>query len=165
MAVRPEEFIAGMRQLAAGVSLITTAQEGRRAGLTATAVCSVSAAPPQLLACVNRSAEAHDLIRAAGLFAVNVLASHQRPLAERFSGVLGLRGSERFDIGTWTGLATGAPVLDPCLAAFDCVLTEAVSASTHTVFIGRVEAVRTRPDLSPLLYVEGDYRLPSALTG
>jgi flavin reductase (DIM6/NTAB) family NADH-FMN oxidoreductase RutF len=165
MAARPEEFIAGMRQLAAGVSVITTAHRGRRAGLTATAVCSVSAAPPQLLACINRSAEAHDLIRAAGLFAVNVLASHQRPLAERFSGVLGLHGPERFAAGTWTGLATGAPVLDPCLAAFDCVVTEAVSAATHTVFIGRVEAVRTRPDLSPLLYVEGDYRLLNALMG
>jgi hypothetical protein len=31
------------------------------------------------------------------------------------------------------------------------------------VFIGRVEAVRYRPDLSPLLYVEGDYRLLNAL--
>ena len=83
----------------------------------------------------------------------------QRPLAERFSGVVELRGAGRFDAGTWTTLATGAPVLDPCLAAFDCALAETLPASTHTVFIGRVEAVRVRPDLSPLLYVEGDYRL------
>lgn len=159
MAVPVGEFIAAMRQLAAGVSLITTAGGGRRAGLTATAVCSVSAEPPQLLACVNRRSEAHDLIRDAGLFAVNVLASHQRPLAERFGGLVDLRGGDRFDAGAWTGLATGAPILDPCLAAFDCAVVEAVPASTHTIFIGRVEAVAVRPDLSPLLYAEGDYRL------
>ncbi len=159
MAVEPADFIAAMRQLAAGVTLVTTAHRGRRAGLTATAVCSVSAEPPQLLACINHALEAHDAIRRAGVFAVNVLASHQRPLAERFGGVVDLHGGDRFDAGTWIELATGAPVLDPCLAAFDCVVAEAVPASTHTIFIGRVEAVRARPDLSPLLYAEGDYRL------
>ena len=65
MTVTPQSFIQGMRQLALGVTLITTAHEGRWAGLTATAVCSVSAEPPQLLACINRQAETHRLIAGA----------------------------------------------------------------------------------------------------
>ena len=126
MAADTGDFIAGMRRLAAGVTLVTAAHRGARSGLTATAVCSVSAEPPQLLACVGRDADAHDPIRAAGAFAVNVLASHQRPLAERFAGAVDLCGADRFDAGAWTTLATGAPVLDPCLAAFDCTLAEAL---------------------------------------
>ena len=39
MTITPQAFIRAMRQLAAGVTVITTAHDGRRAGLTATAVC------------------------------------------------------------------------------------------------------------------------------
>ena len=78
-----------MRHLAAGVTLVTTAGGGSRAGLTATAVCSVSAEPPQLLACVNREAEAHRLLLATGHLAVNLLSAGQHELADRFAGRYG----------------------------------------------------------------------------
>jgi flavin reductase (DIM6/NTAB) family NADH-FMN oxidoreductase RutF len=41
-------FRAGMRALAGAVTVLTTVHDGRRWGLTATAVCSVSADPPRL---------------------------------------------------------------------------------------------------------------------
>src|SRR5271168_4017298 len=86
MAIEPELFKSGMRRLASGVSIITTAgTEGPR-GLTATAVCSVSVAPPTLLCCINRNSSAHDAIRDAGVLAVNFLAEPDRDLATRFSG-------------------------------------------------------------------------------
>ena len=50
---RADAFKAGMRKLALGVALITSATPGRRFGLIATAVSSVSASPPTLLVCVN----------------------------------------------------------------------------------------------------------------
>jgi flavin reductase (DIM6/NTAB) family NADH-FMN oxidoreductase RutF len=156
-------FIHGMRQLAAGVTLVTTRSGKRRAGLTATAVCSVSADPPLLLICVNRQADAHDLIAASGVFAVNVLSAAQRALADRFSGAHGLFGAERFEAGTWVELATGAPVLGECLASFDCVLQGSVPAATHSVFLGGVEAVAVRAGLQPLIYAEGDYGLVAPL--
>lgn len=159
MAVSSERFIEGMRQLAAGVTLVTTRYQGRRAGLTATSVCSVSADPPLLLVCVNRLADAHDLIQGSGSFCVNVLAAEHRPLAETFSGALGVAGEERFARGRWSALATGAPVLEGSLAAFDCSVEEAVTAGTHTVFVGATRAVTVLPDLEPLIYVEGAYGL------
>ena len=75
LEVDQARFTAGMRHLAAGVTLVTTAGGGSRAGLTATAVCSVSAEPPQLLACVNREADAHRLLLATGHLAVNLLSA------------------------------------------------------------------------------------------
>ena len=73
MPVATADFIAGMRRLAAGVTIVTASQGELRAGLTATSVCSLTAEPPRLLACVHREADAHDMILASGRFAVNVL--------------------------------------------------------------------------------------------
>jgi flavin reductase (DIM6/NTAB) family NADH-FMN oxidoreductase RutF len=159
MTVSSQAFIEAMRQLAHGVTLITTAHAGRWAGLTATAVCSVSAEPPQLLACINRRAETHRLIAEGGVFAVNVLASEQHRLAEIFAGGGGVYGDQRFAEADWTTLTTGAPVLRPCLASFDCRLVEHLPASSHSIFIGGVAAIELHPDLDPLVYVEGDYSL------
>lgn len=163
MSVAPEAFIEGMRQLASGVTLITTAYEGHRAGLTATAVCSVSAEPPQLLVCINGRAETHQVVAKSGAFAVNVLASDQHALAQIFAGTAGVYGDRRFEQAGWIELITGAPVLTRCLASFDCRVVEIVPAVTHSIFIGQVEGIRIEPDLDPLIYVEGDYGLIAPL--
>ena len=42
-------FKLAMRRLAATVTIVTAGREGRRFGMTATAVTSVTAAPPTLL--------------------------------------------------------------------------------------------------------------------
>jgi flavin reductase (DIM6/NTAB) family NADH-FMN oxidoreductase RutF len=161
--VTPQTFIQGMRQLASGVTLITTAHDGRRAGLTATAVCSVSSEPPQLLACVNRRSETHRVIDQSGVFAINVLASDQQRLAEVFAGATDVYGDSRFEQAGWTALATGASVLCSCLATFDCRVVESMAAATHSIFIGKVEAITFEPELEPLVYVEGDYGLIAPL--
>ncbi|MCS7268592.1 MAG: flavin reductase family protein [Geminicoccaceae bacterium] len=163
MPVTPERFIAGMRLHAAGVTVVASEFEGRRAGLTATAVCSVSAEPPQLLVCVHRAAEANPIIRASRCFSVNLLAAHQRRLADRFAGRLGHGGAERFAEGRWVRLVTGAPVLEGARAVFDCILVESLEAGTHTIFLGSVEAVLTDPALEPLVYHEGEYGLVAQL--
>ena len=89
-----DDFKEGMRHLAASVTVITVAQNNKKDGLTATAACSVSAEPPQLLVCVNREAGAHDLIQEEGVFGVNVLARDQEDIAKRFAGI---DGSNRLD--------------------------------------------------------------------
>jgi len=156
-------FKKGMRNLAGGVTLITTCCEGLRGGLTATAVCSVSAAPPQLLACVNKTASAHDSIGKSGLFAVNVLATRHMGLALRFSGQDGVDGDARFtDKGNWRTLKTGAPVLTDALAGFDCELVKTVDVGTHTIYIGHILDVCVS-DGSPLIYADGVFVSPQAI--
>ena len=151
----PEEFKEGMRQLAAGVTIVTTAVGERRNGLTATAVCSLSAEPPMLLACVNREAGAHDPTLLSRVFCINVLGARHLDLAAQFAS--STRGPERFSTGDWGTLATGAPVLMDALASFDCLLGQTLRAETHTVLTGRVQAVRTDPAQEPLLYSRGAF--------
>ena len=154
----PDEFKRAMRHLASGVAVIATEHEGRRAGLAATAVCSVSADPPTILACVNARSSAHGPIRDSGRFSVNLLSSDQNGIARRFSGENGVTGEERFAEGTWTRSRTGAPILADALASLDCDLVDVVSMATHSVFFGAVAAVSTRSAASPLIYLQGDYR-------
>ena len=42
-------------------------------------------------------------------------------------------------------LATGAPVLSSCLANFDCRVVDSMAAATHSIFIGKVEAIALEP--------------------
>jgi len=158
MSIDATAFKKGMRHLAASVTLITTRHRGQRGGLTATAVCSVSADPPQLLVCVNKTASAHDPIGEAGLFCVNILAPAHRKIAERFAGMDGVEGDERFrDMGAWRELTTGAPVLEGCPVSFDCKLVTRVSAGTHTIYIGEIIDLTLDANATPLLYADGTF--------
>lgn len=152
MPVPTADFLAGMRRLAAGVSIVTTAAGEVRAGLTATAVCSLTAEPPRLIACVQRNAEAHDLILRRRGFAVNLLTVTHQALSDRFGGRTEAFGSERFALGAWTTGRTGLPILADAAASFECRLVEAVAAGTHSIFIGEVEVVAFGSEAPRLIY-------------
>ena len=56
------QFKIGMRTLAGAVNIITSMNAGHRYGMTATAVCSASAEPPTVLACINKLATTHNAV-------------------------------------------------------------------------------------------------------
>jgi flavin reductase (NADH)/flavin reductase len=157
MTISPDLFKSAMRQLASGVCLVTTADaDGRRSGLTATAVCSVSAEPPLLLVCVNQGNSSYGAIRDSACFTVNVLDVADLELAERFGGAVS--GDARFERGAWTTQLTGAPSLASALAAFDCELVDMSDMGSHGVFFGRVVSVHLGAEGGgPLLYSAGRY--------
>lgn len=151
-------FKKGMRQLSAAVTVVTTGVDSqRRAGLTATAVCSVSAEPPQLLVCVNRSGETSARIREWGNFCVNVLSHGQIRVAKRFASLEGGTHEERFEEAQWSQLATGAPVLAGCLANFDCRVQQEIESGTHSIFIGHIAALSVNRGLEPLAFLDGQF--------
>ena len=158
MSIDAAAFKKGMRHLAASVTLITTRHREQRGGLTATAVCSVSAEPPQILVCVNKTASAHDPIGEAGFFCVNILSPDHRKIAERFAGMDGVEGDERFlGLGDWSTLTTGAPVLAGCPVSFDCRMVSKVAAGTHTIYIGEIVDLALDPTAHALLYCDGAF--------
>jgi flavin reductase (DIM6/NTAB) family NADH-FMN oxidoreductase RutF len=75
--VAPADYIGAISQHVSSVCVITTEHNGQRFGLTATAVSSVTADPPRLLVCVNKSGMTHERILASQVFCVNVLAEEQ----------------------------------------------------------------------------------------
>jgi flavin reductase (DIM6/NTAB) family NADH-FMN oxidoreductase RutF len=135
-------FRLAMRELASGVSVITCGEGDARNGCTATSVVSLSLSPPTLLVCLNLQTSTLATLRRTGSFCVNLLAAEHRPIAERFAGVGGFQGKNRFGIGDWAPLITGSPALLDGLAVFDCRVEEILERHTHAILIGSVEAVR-----------------------
>ena len=146
-----------MRQLAGGVSIITTSGEGVRAGFTASSVTSLTLEPPCILVCINRKVSAWPTISREGRFCANILAVRHRALALRFSGAGGVHGAERFEEGEWITGPHGTPVLADALAAIECDLEEAVERHSHVIAIGAVRQIRLGGSGAPLVYAQGGY--------
>ncbi len=145
-----------MRHQAGAVTIIAVGRPGNRTGLTATAMCSLSDQPPSVLICVNKNASAHQPIREARCFSVNLLANAQHDLAKRFS-TKKVEGEARFDAADWEILTTGAPILKNTIASLDCELIAEHTVDTHSIFIGRVQDGRFSEAAEPLLYFRGDF--------
>lgn len=112
------------------------------------------------MVCVNHSAEAHDVIARNQTFSLNLLSTEHVLLAEKFSSRDGSKGAERFRDSDWDVLMTGAPILTEALVNFDCYVSAAYEAGTHTMFVGTVIGERHRPEGNPLVYVRGEFARP-----
>ena len=145
-------FRLAMREFATGVAIVAAGEGEARNGCTATAVTSLSIAPPSLIVCLNRRTTTLTTIRAAGAFSVNFLAAEHKELAERFAGMSGANGAARFEGGEWEPLVTGAPVLAGALAALDCRVDEILERYTHAIVIGAVVGVRLTTSPAALLH-------------
>ena len=157
--VTSDDHRYGMRHFAVGVTIITAKDGETRAGLTATAVCSVTADPPRLVVFVNKNVAANEVILNSGALCVNVLAGDQEEVAKVFAGMLkDVHGEARFAQGRWRELATGAPTLDGSLANFDCRVIKVFDESTHNAFLCEVLATCERNDGEALIYLNGGFR-------
>lgn len=155
-----DAFRLGMRRLLGAVNILATWQaDGQPVGLCATAVCSVSAEPPTLLACVNQSSTLGQVIAAGQRLSVNVLGAADEPLARVFGGMAGVESGRRFEHGNWRLEAGQAPSLPGAAAVFQCRVVDVHRVATHLVLIARVEAVALGSAVQPgaLGYLEGRF--------
>jgi flavin reductase len=156
-SVEPAEFKAAMRRIASTVTVITSGSGLAPNGMTATAVCSVSATPPCVLVVVNQANKSHALIERDGVFAINVLAEDQEVLGRHFA----LKSDNPFENVKYRRGVTGTPILAGCVANLECVVESQIESGTHSIFVGRV--VHTdEQGASPLLHLNGDFAKISA---
>ena len=151
-------FREAMSRLGAAVHVITSAGPAGKAGTTATAVCSVSDAPPTLLVCLNRRSQTSSVVAQNGVFCVNTLAHGGAETADRFAGRTGIQGADRFVGDEWSVLSTGSPALSAAAVAFDCRVVEVRAVGSHNVYFGAGEMVRVGPSGPVLVYHERAYK-------
>lgn len=158
-SVHPHLFREAMSAIPAAVHILATRGAMGDAGITATAIAPVTDTPPTILTCINRQARAHDIIRANGSFSINTLTTKQQIIAETFAGHKGIDDmQERFNIGDWDTLKTGAPCLIDAAVVLDCRLQDITEIGTHSVFFAIISDMRIATGEKTLTYVNRSYQ-------
>jgi flavin reductase (DIM6/NTAB) family NADH-FMN oxidoreductase RutF len=139
-----------------GVAVITTrGADGRPAGLTCNSFSSVSLEPPLVLFSLRKASKLVDTFRGAGGFAINILTQKQDGLSGRFASS---RIEDKFEGVAWHEGELGLPVLQDCLASFECTTFSCHEAGDHLVFIGEVRHMTAGAQEPALVFYKGAYR-------
>lgn len=158
MSTPAVRFREVMGHFATGISVVTTFDGPRPAGITVNAFSSVSLEPPLVMVALDRRRFITPMVRNAGRYAVNVLGSDQQALSDCFAHAPVSPGREDFCGAAWQPGPTGLPLIDGAIATLECTIVETFSAGDHDLFIGRVDSLEEhRSDAAPLLYYRRRY--------
>jgi flavin reductase (DIM6/NTAB) family NADH-FMN oxidoreductase RutF len=133
-----------------GVTVVTTAQGGEIHAMTANAFTSVSLDPPLVLVSIDHRTKMHRMLPDTKRYGVSVLASDQERVAWHFAGRPLKNHGELFE---W---AAGVPLVSGAIAHVACSLHAAHEAGDHTLYLGLVEHLHSRPG-EPLLFHAGAF--------
>ncbi|MFJ2257768.1 flavin reductase family protein [Streptomyces sp. NPDC087844] len=151
-------------KLTAGVTVVTALDgAGAPTGMTVSALTSLSAKPPLILACLRGSSRTLTALREHGAFAVSLLTSRQRQVAERFADA-SVPPARRFTDSP-VRRVLGLPVLADALAWSVCLVEDVRQYGDHHAVVGRVLAVEVNSG-QPLLWHDREFHaLPGARDG
>ncbi|WP_327321262.1 flavin reductase family protein [Streptomyces sp. NBC_01210] len=142
-------------KLVAGVSVVTAQGASGPAGMTVSALTSLSAQPPLLLACLRSGSRTLEVIRTQGVFAVHLLKPAQRERAVRFADPA-TGAAQRF-AGAAVRSVLGVPVFDDALAWSVCLVEDLRAYGDHHAVVGRVAAAQVGTG-EPLLWHNREFR-------
>ena len=155
------EFRRVMGHYPTGVTVVTASCPDGPEGMTIGSFTSVSLDPPLVSFCPAHDSDSWIRMRDVDSFCVNVLGDDQADVSVIFAS----KAEEHFE-GLSTRIeATGAPVIDGCLAWIDCRVHAIHTAGDHDIVVGRVVALGTAETGSalgagvsgPLVFLKGGY--------
>jgi 3-hydroxy-9,10-secoandrosta-1,3,5(10)-triene-9,17-dione monooxygenase reductase component len=152
MTISGEEFRHVLGHLVTGVTVLTSYGDDGPVGMAANSVGSVSMDPPLVLFCPAKSSSTWPVLRSAGRFCVNVMASHHEELSRRFA----LREADRFASLRYVERPAG-PALEDAVAWIECSVRDEHDAGDHTVVIADVFDLTAFADRLPLAFFRGGY--------
>lgn len=112
-------------------------------------IASCSAEPPRLSISVRPVRYSHTLIKQTGEFVVNIPAPAQRALTD-YVGVVTGREEDKIAIAgleLTPALKVKTPLLADCPVNIECIVEREIELDSHTMFIGRVQAVHVDESL------------------
>jgi flavin reductase (DIM6/NTAB) family NADH-FMN oxidoreductase RutF len=140
-----------------GVAVITTrTADGRPAGLTCNSFSSVSLEPPLVLFSLRKASKLRSTFSEAEGFAINILSQSQDALSGRFASS---RIEDKFEGVRWRPGVLGMPIIEDCLASFECSVYGRHEAGDHDVFIGEVKHMSGGPADQALVFYKGAYMM------
>jgi len=140
-----------MARLTSAVTIVTTDGVRGKAGLTVSAVCSVTDSPPTILVCINRNSCVLDVLETNGRVAISLLTNRQTSLARHFAGQTEATMEERFSWDVWNDL-DGVPTVKGALATLAGKITHVVQEGTHSILFINVSSTHLGQDEQALAY-------------
>ena len=140
-----------------GVAVITTrAADGRPAGLTCNSFSSVSLEPPLVLFSLRKASSLLGTFAEADGFAINILSERQDALSGRFASS---KIADKFEGVAWRPGPLGMPIIEDCLASFECSVHARHEAGDHDIFIGEVKHMGGGATDQALVFYKGAYMM------
>jgi len=136
-----------------GVTVVSSGNlQSRLVGVTANSFSSVSLEPPIVLWSLVSSSPSLEVFDATGRFVINVLALEQMNLSKQFSKTL----EDKFAGVEYTEGLGDLPVIQNCVATFECKTIQRTVVGDHVLFLGQVENY-IYENRTPLLFCQGNY--------
>ncbi|MCB1744373.1 MAG: flavin reductase family protein, partial [Gammaproteobacteria bacterium] len=127
------------RMIPYGIYVMTAeSSDGKVAAATVNWATQASFSPPLVVIGVKADSAAHDITKATGTFALNILGKGQGDIAYTFFKSAERDGNTVSGQPFSKGSATGAPILDATTAFLECKLVDTIEKGDHSVFVGEV---------------------------
>jgi flavin reductase (DIM6/NTAB) family NADH-FMN oxidoreductase RutF len=140
-----------------GVAIITTTgPDGQPIGLTCNSFSSVSLDPPLVSWGLRINSKSLEAFRRAGAFAINILAEDQKDLSGRFASSAIV---DKFEGVAWRAGLQGLPVIEECVATFECTKFAEHLAGDHVLFLGQVMKFEHGRHEDSLVFYKGAYMM------
>lgn len=147
----PKAFRNALGRYATGVTVITCATPDGPLGIVANSFASVSLDPPLVLWSPARSSQRHAAFVAAEHYAIHILGDDQKNYCDTIAV-----GGRDFDTLDWHESAQGVPLLETCLARFECERFAVHPGGDHEIILGKVTKVMVGEG-APLIFAKGGY--------
>ena len=138
-------------KFATGVTIVTCDSEIGPLGMTVNSFASVSLDPPLVLWSPARSSQRCAAFEKAEHFAIHVLNDAQKDHCHVFA-----KEGTNFQDLDWSLSDKGVPLIEGCMARFQCVRHAVHDGGDHSIIVGRVIAASVA-DGDPLVFSRGAF--------
>lgn len=138
-------------RFATGVTIVTAPSPDGPVGMTANSFSSVSLDPPMVLWAPGKASRRFGYFAKAPHFAIHVLSADQTDLCKAF-------GKDAFALSelSHTLNAQGVPLMQGCLARFECSLIACHEGGDHVIVLGSVDRAEMGEG-EPLAFFGGSF--------
>lgn len=126
-------------RFATGVTVVTTQSEDGPVGITANSFSSVSLDPPLVLWMPDKGSRRFRYFEEAEHYAIHVLTHLQAEVCNGF-----VRNAHAFDQLPFTHNDKGVPLIENCLARFECTRFASYEGGDHLIVLGQVMKAEMR---------------------
>lgn len=132
----PQHLRAALGSFATGVTVVTTrGPKGEPVGLTANSFASVSLEPPLVLWSIGLNTPSFAAFRDCSHYAINILSADQEDVSNRFANPQ----PDKFAGLDYREGISGVPLLNGCIASFECRNEIQHAGGDHLILVGRIE--------------------------